>query len=133
MDHKGTPRRGLLHRAARVTAFCVLVTAGAVAHAQARPPLPTVATNANQESMALAITTLCPNLRRTYIATGGLMPGDQIDLFDACAGTGTGAAPDYGGTVSCAATGSNTCYMDIEFTAPSGNEIVCSNVFIPIP
>jgi outer membrane autotransporter protein len=87
MDHKGTPRRGFLGRAARATAFCVLVTAGAAAHAQARPPLPTVATNANQESMARAITTLCPNLRQTYIATDGQMPGDQIELFDACAGT----------------------------------------------
>ncbi len=87
MDHNGTPRRGLLHRTLQVATFGVLVTAGAVAHAQARPPLPTVATNANQESMARAITVLCPNLRQTYIATGGQMPGDQIELFDACAGT----------------------------------------------
>ncbi len=87
MDYNGTPLRGLLHRASQVAAFGVLVAAGTVANAQARPPLPTVATNGNQESMARAITVLCPNLRQTYIATGGVMPGDQIDLFDACAGT----------------------------------------------
>jgi outer membrane autotransporter protein len=87
MDHNGTPRRALLRRAAQAAAVGVLVAASAVANAQARPPLPTVATNANQESMARAITVLCPNLRQTYITTGGLMPSDQISLFDACAGT----------------------------------------------
>jgi prepilin-type N-terminal cleavage/methylation domain-containing protein len=53
--------------------------------------------------------------------------------FNKCTGQGTGAAPDYGGTVACAATGSNTCYMDITFTSPSGASLVCANVYIPIP
>lgn len=73
----------------RSAALAALVLATTVVHAQSAPPppLPTVATNPNQLSMARAITVACPNLRAQYNATGGDLPDDQITLFDACAGT----------------------------------------------
>jgi outer membrane autotransporter protein len=80
------PRLGSGRWGGAIGAFLLLAT-GAVANAQSRPPLPSVATNDNQESIATAITVLCPNLRRSYIATGGALPSDQLALFDACAGT----------------------------------------------
>lgn len=78
----------LLRSSWQVAAFGVLMLANAAAGAQvARPPLPSVATNPNQLTMAQAIVRLCPNLRSTYVSTEGNMPSDQITLFDACAGT----------------------------------------------
>lgn len=73
-------------KARHAAVLAVMALAAGAAHAQARPPLPSVATNANQESMAQAIVTLCPNLRQKYITTEGNMPSDEITLFDACAG-----------------------------------------------
>jgi outer membrane lipase/esterase len=55
------------------------------AHAQSLGDLPAAATNDNQLSMAEAIQVVCPNLRRQYAAIG-ILPADQLNLFDACAG-----------------------------------------------
>jgi outer membrane lipase/esterase len=75
---------GALSRAAALATLAL--AAGTVGAQTAPPPLPTVAENPNQLSMARAITVVCPNLRTQYRATGGELPSDQIALFDACAG-----------------------------------------------
>jgi len=69
--------------------LAVLLLAATAVSAQTAPPppLPSVATNPNQLTMAQAITVLCPNLRSQYNATEGELPSDQVTLFDACAGT----------------------------------------------
>lgn len=75
----------LLGGAAGIAAL--LLIAGAADAQSARPPLVSVAENANQQSMAAAIqTTICPNLRAEYNASDGNLPDDQVSLFDACAG-----------------------------------------------
>ncbi|RPI13476.1 MAG: autotransporter outer membrane beta-barrel domain-containing protein [Lysobacterales bacterium] len=63
------------------------------AAAQSLADLPEAATNNNQLAMAGVIQVVCPNLRRQYAAIG-ILPADQLRLFDACAGVARATSGD---------------------------------------
>jgi len=81
---------GRLDGLRRMAACAALLLGAAAAQAQSY--------NDNQDSLLQAIRpstsnegNICPNLRGIYRSSGGSMPSDQYQLFDACAGALNGA------------------------------------------